>query len=353
MQATPRRQTRSYSNVGTAESSRILAGALAVLLALGTGQGALGAYTGTPEEEPQKGPVIRRDVDLVLVEATVRDGAGHPMKGLKQDDFLLYEESVQQEIAHFSQDQLPLAVALVVDQSGSIKPFLQPLQYATLTALRTLKSEDQVALFVFSNETELLEDLTYDKRRVSDHFETLDAGGSTNINDALFLAADYLRREAPKSRRVIILVSDNVPTDPGMVSPNEVITETLEADASIYSIKIPGENPGLPVPGTRKRIPTIGAAIGGRKVNVAEVAAQTGGEVFDVEKEGSLFLAFQTVIERLKTRYTLGFYPSHGPDGRFRNVDVKLQPRWGARGKDYVVLAKRGYYSPRPKPTNQ
>lgn len=323
--------------------------ALVTFFGAGAGSSQSAPPASAPVEQQPSGAVIRREVDLVLVEAIVRDASGRPLKGLKQDDFLLYEEGVQQEIAHFSQDQLPLAVALVVDQSGSIKPFLQPLQYATLTALRTLKPEDQVALFVFSNETELLEDLTTDKRRVSGHFENLDAGGSTNINDALFLAAEYLRTEAPKSRRVIILVSDNVPTDPGMVSPNDVITEALEADAAIYSIKIPGENLGLPVPGTKKRIPTISSTIAGRKVNVAQVAAETGGEVFDVEKEGSLFLAFQTVIERLKTRYTLGFYPSHGPDGRFRHVDVKLQPRLGARGKDYAVLAKRGYYAPRPK----
>lgn len=328
-------------NVGTAAPHRFLAGGLALLLALSVDPGAVRAQGGTPAQEPQ-GPVIRREVDLVLVEAVVRGASGQPLKGLKQDDFVLYEDGIQQQIAHFSQDQIPLAVALVVDLSGSIKPFLRPLQYATLTALRTLKPEDQVALFVFSNETELLEDLTHDKRRVSDHFETLDAGGSTNINDALFLAAEYLRKEAPKSRRVVILVSDNVPTDAGLASPNDVITETLEADAVIYSIKVPGRNPSAIQRGADK-------IIGHDYVNVKRVAGETGGEVFDVEKEGSLFLAFQTVIERLKTRYTLGFYPGHGADGRFRNVDVKLQPRWGSRGTDYTVLSKRGYYAPGAK----
>lgn len=321
----------------------MLAAVLATLLAF---SGDPRAYSRTPLQEPQTGSVIRKDVDLVLVEATVRDASGRPMMGLKPDDFLLYEEGAQQKIAHFSQDQLPLAVALVVDQSGSIKPFLRPLQYATLTALRTLKAEDQVALFSFSDETELLEDLTYDKRRVSDHFESLDAEGSTNLNDALFLAAEYLRKEAPKSRRVIIVVSDNVPTDPGMASPNDVITETLEADAAIYGIKIPGDNPSALQRG-------MGRIASHGYVNVAKAAAETGGEIFDVEKEGSLFIAFQAVIERLKTRYTLGFYPDHPSDGRFRTLDVKLAPHWGARGKDYVVRAKRGYYSPRPKAANK
>lgn len=299
-----------------------------------------------PAEQDVQGPVIRSEVNLVVVEATVKDRAGQVIKDLRQEDFLLYEEGALQKIAHFSRDELPLAVALVVDLSGSLQPFLRPLRYATLTALHTLKAEDQVALFTFSHEVELLEDLSPNKRAVSDHFEDLRAEGSTNINDALFLAAEYLRQQAPRSRRVIVLVSDNVPTDPGTVSPEQVVREILEADTGLYSIKVPGRNnPAVQWAGGAVR-----RAFGHDMVNVSRVAAETGGEVFDVEKEGSLFLAFQTVIDRLKTRYTLGYYPSNRAiDGRFRRLDVQLAPRWGARGSQYTILTKRGYYAPRDR----
>lgn len=292
------------------------------------------------QAQQAQGPVIRSDVNLVLVEATAKDKAGQVMKDLKKEDFLLSEDGRPQEIAHFSRDQLPLAVALVVDLSGSLQPFLKPLRYATLTALKTLKPEDQVALFTFSNEVELLEDLTRDKRAVSDHFETLEASGSTNINDALFLAAEYLRKEAPHARRVIVLVSDNVATDPGTVRPDQVTSEILEADAAVYGIRVPGRNPMV----GRAAVKVMGRGL----VNVNKVAGETGGEVFDVEREGSLFLAFQTVIDRLKTRYTLGFYPAGTPDGRFHRLDVRLQSQWGRAGADYTLLSKRGYYGPRP-----
>jgi len=293
-----------------------------------------------------QGPVIRSDVNLVLVEATVKDKSGRLMKDLRKDDFRLYDEGTEQKIEHFSRDELPLAVALVVDLSGSLQPFLKPLRYATLTALRTLKAQDEVALLAFSHEVELLEDLTRDKRAVSDHLEYITAEGSTNINDALYLAAEYLRKQAPQSRRVVVLVSDNVATDPGKASPEQVIEQALEADAAIYGIKVPGRNPA----GAR-----IGRRLGGHElVNVNKVAAATGGEVFDVEKEGSLFLAFQTVIERLKTRYTLGFYPTNDLlDGRFRRLEVKLHHSWGANGNDYSILAKRGYYAPRARRANR
>jgi Ca-activated chloride channel homolog len=279
---------------------------------------------------------IRVDVNLVLVEATVKDGRGGIMDGLTQKDFQVLEDGVPQTLTHFSRDQLPLAVALVVDLSTSIEPFLRPLHYATQSALRNLKEEDQVALFTFAGHVDRPVSLTLDKREVSDQLANLITGGSTNINDAIYEAARYLGNEAPAARRVVILVSDNVPTDAGSVTPRQDEDELLQADAALYSLKIPGRNP------LEAR---MAAKLGG-KVNVEKLAEQTGGEVFDIEKVGSLYLAFQALIERLKTRYTLGFTPARGVrDGKFHVLTVQLEPSRGKPGKDYKVIAKRGYYA--------
>jgi VWFA-related protein len=318
--------TRPHSIV-----TRAFTGILALFLALAAGGGAQSSQ----QTQDQQIPTIKKEVRLVLVEATVKDKGGKAMKVLKQDDFLLYEDGQQQEIAHFSQDQLPLAVALVVDLSGSIKPFLRPLRYASMSALKALKKEDEVALFTFTNNADKRVDLTHDKLEVSDQIEFFEAGGGTNINDALYDAARYLREKAPAARRVVVLVSDNVPTVGGQ-SPEDVLNETLEADAAIYSLKIPGENPGA----------TKLARVGRGFVNVKKMTEETGGEIFDVEKEGSLYLAFAALIERLKTRYTLGFYPggAAASSRQLKKLEVKLQPSFGAKGKDYTVLAKRGYF---------
>lgn len=289
------------------------------------------------QAEAQEGqvPVIKKEVRLVLVEASVKDKGGKAMKVLKQEDFLLYEEGQRQEIAHFSQDQLPLAVALVVDLSGSIKPFLRPLRYASMSALKALKKEDEVALFTFAQYVEKRVDLTRDKLAVSDQIEFFEAEGGTNINDALYEAARYLREQAPAARRVVVLVSDNVATVGGR-SPDDVLNETLEADAAIYSLKVPGQNPG----GARL------ARLGRGFVNVKKITEETGGEIFEVEKEGSLYLAFAALIERLKTRYTLGFYPvGAAKDGKLRKLEVRLHPSFGVKGKEYSVVAKKGYYA--------
>lgn len=291
--------------------------------------------------QEQRGDAIRVDVNLVLLEATVKDKAGRVMGGLKQEDFLLEEDGVSQQVAHFSRDQLPLAVALVVDLSGSIKPFLRPLRYATLTALKALKPEDEVALFTFTGDVEQRVRLTHDKREVSDQIEFFTAGGGTNINRAVYDAARYLHQAAPAARRVIVLVSDNVPTVNDGLSPKEVADAALEA-AAVYGLKVPGDNP---------LVARMAASAGSRgMVNVSKLTAETGGEIFEVEKEGSLFLAFQALIERLKTRYTIGFYSTRpAADGSLRKLNLRLQPAFGAKGKDYAVLSKSGYYATRTR----
>jgi Ca-activated chloride channel family protein len=279
---------------------------------------------------------IRVDVNLVLVEATVKDKAGRAMGDLQKDDFLIDEDGAAQQIAHFSRDQLPLAVVLVVDLSNSIEPFIKPLRYATLTALKALKPEDEVALFTFSTNVQQRVRLTRDKRAVSDEIEFFHTGGATNINGAIYDAANYLREQAPAARRVIVLVSDNVPTTQVGVSHDGVAKAALEADGAVYSLKVPGQNPW------QARMASKAHGM----VNVDKLTAETGGEVFDVEKQGSLFLAFQALIERLKTRYTIGFYPArNAPDGNFHRLNLRLQPKFGGKGRDYAVLSKTGYYA--------
>ncbi len=311
---------------------------LALLAAFGL------VWTPLPAQE-QGDARIRVDVNLVLLEATVKDKAGQVMKDLKKEDFALDEDGVAQQIIHFSRDQLPLAVALVVDLSNSIEPFIRPLRYATLTALRSLKPEDEVALFTFSSDVQQRVRLTREKREVSDQIEFFRTGGATNINRAIYDAARYLRDAAPAARRVIVLVSDNVPTVADRVAHKQVAEAALEADAAVYSLKVPGYNP-LPA--------RLAAASMPGMVNVKKLTTETGGEIFDIEKEGSLFLAFQSLTERLKTRYTLGFYPTHkATNGGFRRLDLRLQPSFGTKGRDYSVLSKTGYYAAGPRQANR
>src|SRR5215469_14107891 len=289
------------------------------------------------QDTSAQGPsVIHVDVNLVMLDATVKTKAGKIMDGLKKEDFELREDGVPQKIDIFGRDELPLNVALVLDLSDSIGPFLGPLREAANTALSALKSEDEVALFTFSTEAELRVAFTKDKSQIADQISGFNIGGATNINDGIFLAAQYLLRTPPKGRRVIILISDDVGTSAGGQGTHDIVTEAIASDAVLYNLKIPGYNP----PGT-----LLAAAMVPGLVNIHKVIDQTGGEIFDVQDVAHLDDVFRALISRIKTRYTVGYYTNaNGANGKPHKLDVRLASSFGKKGHDYVILAKSGYY---------
>ena len=289
----------------------------------------------TRAQNPDPG-VIHVDVNLVLLDATVKTKAGQILGDLKQDSFELREDGVPQKIEIFSRDELPLNVALVLDLSDSIGPFLEPLRQAALTALSALKPEDEVALFTFSTEAELKVPFTTDKTEIAKQIGDFHVGGATNINDGIFVAAKYLLNTPPKGRRVIILISDDVGTSAGGQGTHDIVTECIASDAVLYNLKIPGYNPA----GT-----LFAASMVPGLVNIHKVMDQTGGEIFDVQDVAHLDQAFGALIKRIKTRYTLGYYTkATAAEGKPHKLDVRLAPSFGKKGHDYVILAKTGYY---------
>ncbi len=182
---------------------------------------------------------MRVAVNLVMIDATVKTKGGKIMGDLKKEDFELREDGVPQNLRIFSRDELPLNVALVLDLSDSIGPFLGPLRDAANAALSSLKPEDEVALFTFSTEAELRVPFTTDKTKIAEQINAFKVGGATNINDGIFVPAKYLLTAPNKGRRVIILISDDVATYSGGEGTRDIVTELIASDAVLYNLKIP------------------------------------------------------------------------------------------------------------------
>jgi Ca-activated chloride channel family protein len=288
-----------------------------------------------PAQSQDQG-TIRIDVNLVLVDATVKSKDGQILANLKKEDFEVREDGVAQKVEVFSRDELPLNVALVLDLSDSIGPFLGPLRDAATVALAALKPNDEVALFTFSTEAELRLPFTKDKNKIAEQINTFDARGATNINDGIFAAAEYLLKAPPNGRRVIILISDDVGTSAGGQGTRDIVTEAIASDAVLYNLKIPGYNPPSTI-FAASMIPGL--------VNIRKVMEATGGELFDVQNVAQLDSVFSALIQRIKTRYTLGYYTiANGAEGKPHKLDVRLASSFGKKGRDYSILAKNGYY---------
>jgi VWFA-related protein len=293
------------------------------------------------------------DVNLIQVDAMVRDRAGKPMSNLRQGDFRVFEDGVEQRIQFFSRDQLPLAVALVIDRSGSVAPLMPQVQSAAYQALQLLKAGDEVALFTFAGSVELLEELTPNRQRVANRIGRITAGGGTAIVDAVAEALRYLDTAAPDRRGAVILISDNV-DGRNNVPVNHAIELALETEAVIYSVKVGQGTPGLfGIPGLpgipSPRLPGLGG-----DDPVPALTKETGGEIFDATGTASIGTALTMAVDRLKLRYTLSYASQTAGDARaekggYHRIEVRLVDRFGRPDADYTVHSRSGYYDPPSK----
>jgi VWFA-related protein len=294
-----------------------------------------------------KPTVLRVDVNLVQVDAVVRDRAGRPMNNLRKEDFVVLEDGSERPIQFFSRDQLPLAVALVIDRSGSVAPMMNDVQNAAYQALKLLKPGDEVCLFSFSGSVELLEELTEDRQRVANHIGRIQAGGGTAIVDAVSEALHYLEATAPDRRGAVILVSDNI-EGRSIATVEHAISFALESEAAIYSVKVGNDAgglfgipkiPGIPAP----RLPLPGIGSDGP---VKTITRETGGEIFDATGGASIATALTTAVDRLKLRYTLSYAGASrsSTKGGYHRIEVRLVSRFGKPDADYTIHHRSGYY---------
>ena len=295
------------------------------------------------QEEPEE--VIRVSTDLVVLDAQVTDRrTGRVVGDLRREDFEVYEDGARQEITYFSQDELPLSIMLLLDMSGSVRPFIHQVRDGALEALRRLKPADEVAVMAFAERWELVQDFTKDRQLVSDSIHEASRsdllGDATFFRQALFEAAREMQRAAaPASRRVIIVITDNISIEPDAIDAERIKAELSEAGAVVYGLIVRG------TVGSVFRILTLGTM---RAVNT--YADDTGGEVLDAGRS-EVANRLGEILARLRTRYALGYRPTNTTeDGRLRQLRVRVTAAAERQRGRLAVRTKRGYYF-RRRPT--
>lgn len=277
----------------------------------------------------QDEPMLRVDVRLVRILATVRNAAGALVGSLGKTDFTVLDNGVPQQIAIFErQTEQPLSVALLVDNSGSTAKDLKYEVDSVTRFLRRLFGEgnakDSVALYSFNYQVVKQNHFTRNPGSLEHSLKTLHGEGGTSLYDAIFLAAEELERR--EGRRVMVIV-----TDGGDTTSSKDFHAALEAaqlaDAVIYPI--------LVVPITND----AGRNIGGENA-LTSLSQGTGGRVFHPSLGAALDKALADILQELRTQYLLAYYPKNVPltKNRFHRLAVR------ANGPELRVLARNGYY---------
>lgn len=320
---------------------------ISIFLLLSIGASGVGSQTQQPKQSELS---VKIDTDLVVTDAmVVSKKTGRVIGALKREDFLLYEDGVQQEITHFSQDKLPLSIMLLLDVSGSVQPGLRQIQDGARYAMEQLKPEDEVAVMVFAGGAKLIQDFTKDRRLIEDKIagirdNPLDfwARSGTRINEGIYQAAAHMDQATnPLSRRVIIGVTDNkssaIPTGH---SGSEALEQLYESGSVVCGLIVVSEIFGGVL--GKARYP-FGTLLG----SIDSFADKTGGEVMKAKRK-EIANKLVGMIGHLRARYTLGYTPANSNlDGKFRKLELKVTPQVEARESNVVIRTRQGYYGRR------
>ncbi|HUS04663.1 MAG TPA: VWA domain-containing protein [Bryobacteraceae bacterium] len=292
---------------------------------------------GQAQEAAENIPLFRSEVSLVKVDVSVAGADGRTIGGLERGDFRVLDEGQPQSIAAFDRETDPLAMILLVDVSGSMRPSLTELVRSTQEALSRLHPGDRVGLMLFASRVQLVEPFTSDFHAIrtrlltSIYKQTL--GQDTFTNEALLAAAREMRALPPATRRAIVMVTDNG-GERKALQDAEVIRALQDANAVLSAI-IVGKAQGPSGP-SRYADPTSGAP------DVRKYVRGTGGDFADVGDVGDLF---KKLIGTIRTRYTFQYAAPAAETGTFRRIRVELSPEAGRRNPGAVIQAREGYYA--------
>jgi Ca-activated chloride channel family protein len=293
------------------------------------------AATPAPSPKPGQEPtaddagtfVLRKDVDEVLLHATVVDDRQHIMTDLDRTAFTIFEDGKLQNIVSFRHEDIPVSMGIVIDNSGSMKEKRAKVNQAALNLVRSSNPQDEVFVVNFNDEYYLDQDFTNDLLKLKEALEKIDAKGGTALYEALMASAEHLKTNARLERKVLFVVTDG--EDNASRENLEQAVKHLQEEngPSVYAIGILGDEEH---PKRARRALEV-------------IAKQTGGLAFFPTTLDEVDEISRQVAHDIRNQYTIGYKPTNPrSSGGFRAIRVEAKAK--GHGK-LVVRTKSGYYA--------
>jgi Ca-activated chloride channel homolog len=280
------------------------------------------------------GYAIQKDVSLVVLHVSVVNDRGQFVPGLKEEAFRVAEDKAEQKVSLFRQEDVPVSMGLVIDNSGSMRDKRPQVNAAALTLVQTSNPQDEAFVVNFNDDFYLdtVHDFTSDINEMKDALEHIDARGSTALYDAVIGSLDHLKKGA-KDKKVLLVVTDGV-DNASRHNLENAIQEAQRSDALIYTIGLFSDDDLKHNRGDMKKA----------RRALTELANATGGLPFFPENPADTEAICTQIAHDIRNQYTIAYYPTNpARDGTYRAVQVSLTAPRGS-GK-LSVRTRSGYYA--------
>jgi Ca-activated chloride channel family protein len=283
-----------------------------------------------PEPPLQSGYTIQRSVDLVVLHVSVTDEHGQFVPGLKEENFRVFEDNSEQKISVLHQEDAPVSMGLLIDNSGSMGDKREKVNAAALTFVKTSNPDDEVFVAHFNDKYYFDRDFTNDVNELKKALEQADPSSSTALYDATAASLDRLK-SGYLDKKVLLVVSDGEDNSSHR-SLESALQEAQRSSALIYAVGLLREEKPESAERDRQALLALTRATGG--------SALFPENLEDVESTCT------QIARDIRHQYTLAYYPTNSrKDGSFRSLRVQIIPPPGSG--TISARTRTGYYAQR------
>jgi Ca-activated chloride channel family protein len=287
---------------------------------------------------------VKVETSLVTIPVSVFDRNGLYIRGLKQEDFTIFENGKEQQIAYFGTEDKPFTVVLLLDTSPSTHYRIEEIHKAAESFVNQLNSRDSMVVIEFNSSVKVQCERTQDRDKIFRGIERAKFGGGTSLYNAV---DEALRKQLSKidGRKAVVLFTDGVDTTSRKNSYDSTVNYAEESDSLVFPIYYDtysdnqSLDPDVFAIGTRREDYALGRRY------LQDLADVTGGRAFRAESTpGGLERAFEGIAEELRRQYNIGYVPdTEGKPGERRTIKVRVdRPNLIIRSRDsYIVGAAK------------
>jgi Ca-activated chloride channel family protein len=270
--------------------------------------------------------IFKKEVDEVTLHATVVDSNNRLVTDLGRNDFQVFEDGQPQKIVSFRREDIPVAMGIVIDNSGSMRDKRPSVNAAAINLVKSSNPQDKVFIVNFNEEYFLDQDYTASIPKLQDALQRIEARGGTALYDATVASADHLKKSGPLEKKVLLVVTDGEDNASRESLEQSIRNLQVENGPTVYTIGILGDEHS-------KRA----------RRALREMAEETGGVAFFPKDVSEVSTITSQIAHDIRNQYTIVYKPSKPQSaGGYRTVKVEAN----AKGyKHLSVRTRSGYYA--------
>lgn len=272
------------------------------------------------------GFVFKKEVQEVVLHATVVDQERNLVTNLDRNVFSVFENGVPQPISSFRREDVPVSIGILIDNSGSMRDKREKVNEAVLNLIRVSNPGDQVFVVNFGTDSYLDQDFTSDINLLQQALRNFSTQGSTALYDALVASSVHLERNAQTAKKILLVITDGQDNASELTLQEAERRLQIQDGPIIYAIGLTGDE----------------MRTAGREA-LQNLAATTGGVAYFPQSLNEVDSITQGVAHDIRSQYTIG-YKSTDPSQKdgYRRVQVLAQ---SVDGRVLSVRTRTGYFA--------